>query len=411
MASCVLMASSPQPVIFYVPNRSDEPIAINVTHSGLRMVLVHREAVRRLGDEWRVLGLYFLLGPDPNAPDRYLAYIGEVGKRNLLLRVTEHAAQKDWWNRALLVASDSTAGFNSAEIGWLEGRFYDVLNNAVAATVKNKGRPGDDSILPLDRAVLEKYVEPTIAALRAVGAPPDTADQKPIPKHQKRARYDGSVGELVANGLLKAGTLLTPLRGHLEDTALVLPNGRLEVKGVGYDSPSGAAAAVTGNKAEAGWDFWGAPSGDGRFVALHELRLRLKSLPAAEPVQAESGGSSTPVERPSKAAAKLRYGVALTDLLAAGLLNTGQSVRSVRTGSNDVGTITADGRIRVGDSEFSSPSAAAKAVTGHIAEPGWDFWAIDDGDITKTLHQVRKTFLENKPTPSHHDDGEGTIIS
>lgn len=150
------MSTSVQPVTFYVPSSAEEPIDVNVAHSGLRMVLINRGAIRRLGDEWRVLGVYFLLGPDPDSSDRFLAYIGEVGKRNLLLRLTEHAAQKTWWNRALLIASSGSDGFNSAEIGWLEGRFYDVLNNAVAARVMNKGRPGDDSIPIKDRGVLER---------------------------------------------------------------------------------------------------------------------------------------------------------------------------------------------------------------------------------------------------------------
>ena len=74
--------------------------------------------------------------------------------------------------------------FNSAEIGWLEGRLYDVLNNAVAADVMNKGRPGDDSIAVEDGGVLERYVEPIVAALRACGAPPT----RPIRNRRPRAR-------------------------------------------------------------------------------------------------------------------------------------------------------------------------------------------------------------------------------
>ena len=39
----------------------------------------------------------------------------------------------------------------------------------------------------------------------------------------------------------------------------------------------GAAQAVSGNKAEAGWEFWGAPSGDGSYVSLFDLRERLRA--------------------------------------------------------------------------------------------------------------------------------------
>src|SRR5262249_11768486 len=127
------MSASVQPVTFYVPTSSAEPVEVRVTHSGLRMMLVNRESVGLLDDSWAVLGVYFLLGPS-ESPERYRAYVGEVGKRTLLLRIKEHVEGKQWWSRALLIASASDE-FNSAEIGWLEGRLYDVLNNAVAADV------------------------------------------------------------------------------------------------------------------------------------------------------------------------------------------------------------------------------------------------------------------------------------
>ncbi len=269
-------STSPQPVKFYVPASAAEPIEIDVAHSGLRMVLVNRESAGWLGEEWKVLGIYFLLGPTKTDPDRFLAYVGEVGRRDLLLRLKEHAAQKDWWNRALLIASASDE-FNSAEIGWLEGRLYDVLNNAVAADVMNKGRPGDDSIALKDRGVLERYVAPIVAALRACGAPPDTKDQKPMPKGKKRAYYRESLKDLIDADLLKVGTRLRPLRKNLTTTARVLEDGNLEVDGVIYPAVSPAAQAVSSNKSEPGWEFWGAPSGDGSFVSLFDLRERLRA--------------------------------------------------------------------------------------------------------------------------------------
>jgi hypothetical protein len=89
------------------------------------MALVNRESVGLLDDSWAVLGVYFLLGPSDADPDRYRAYVGEVGRRTLLLRTKEHVGGKQWWSRALLIASASDE-FNSAEIGWLEGRLYDA---------------------------------------------------------------------------------------------------------------------------------------------------------------------------------------------------------------------------------------------------------------------------------------------
>ncbi len=396
------MSDHLQPVTFYVPTSAIEPIELNVTHSGLRMVLVSRDAIGRLGDEWKVLGVYFLLGPDPAASDRFLAYIGEVGRRNLLLRLTEHAAQKAWWNRALLIASSSVEGFNSAEIGWLEGRFYDVLNNAVAATVMNKGRPGDDSISSKDRGVLERYVEPTIAALRAVGAAPDTADQQPVPAGKKRTVYRESVKDLIDANLLKAGTKLRPLRKHLTTTALVMDDGSLDVEGTRYAAVSTAAQAVSGNQSEPGWEFWGAPSGDGSFVSLFALRDRLRadrpSVPPpvkARPVDAgiamsgqAPAGDTTVI--PMGVRRKRHYSESVLDLITAGFLAPGQELFPTRQGTTDRATVLPSGHLRIGAEQFASLSAAAKAVSGNTSEPGWEFWATEVDGSKTTLFALRE---------------------
>ena len=394
------MSDHLQPVTFYVPTSASEPIELNVTHSGLRMVLVSRDAISRLGDEWKVLGVYFLLGPDPASSDRFLAYVGEVGRRTLLLRLTEHAAQKPWWNRALLIASSSAEGFNSAEIGWLEGRFYDVLNNAVAATVMNKGRPGDDSISSKDRGVLERYVEPTIAALRAVGAAPDTADQQPVPAGKKRTVYRESVKDLIDANLLKAGTKLQPLRKHLSTAARVMDDGSLDVEGTRYAAVSTAAQAVSGNQSEPGWEFWGAPSGDGGFVSLFALRDRLRTdrpevqRPAARPAQG-ANSMSEPANRttPNKVRDvrhKRHYKESVLDLIVAGLVAPGQELFPTRRGKTDRGVLLASGHLRIGTDEFASLSAAAKAVSGNTSEPGWEFWAAEIDGRNVTLFDLRK---------------------
>ena len=387
--------SSLQPVTFYVPPTSLEPIEVGVAHSGLRLVLVSREAVSMLDDSWAVLGVYFLLGAAED-PDRFRAYVGEVGRRTLLVRLREHASQKEWWSRALLIASASDE-FNSAEIGWLEGRLYDVLNNAVAAEVMNRGRPGDDSIAQRDRGVLERYVEPIMAALRAAGAPPDTADQKPEPRGRRTAtRYRESVKDLIDAGLLKAGTRLRPLRRTLTETALVLDDGRLEVATDIFDSVSRAAIAVSGNKAEAGWDFWGAPSGDGGFVALDMLRQRLRQQrgsPTAKPARTEGTPSRpprTPAE-PSRQSSR-RFSETVADLLAAELLRAGTQLHPARKGLTGTATVLDDGRLEVHGQSYASLSAAAKAVSGGKAEPGWNFWLAELNGRRVSLYELRERY-------------------
>lgn len=113
-------------------------------------------------------------------------YVGEVGRRNLLLRLKEHAGQKDWWSRASLITSVSD-DFNSAEIGWLEGRLCDPLKRGGCLRRHEPPRPGDDSLASHQRALLERYVGPMAAALRACGAPPDTAAQAAPPPDRDEA--------------------------------------------------------------------------------------------------------------------------------------------------------------------------------------------------------------------------------
>lgn len=399
------MTTAIQPVTFFIPSTAGEPIEVDVQHSGLRMVLVNREAVGRLGDEWRALGVYFLLGPSPSKPDRFQAYVGEVGHRDLLTRLVEHVRQKAWWNRALLIASVTSDGFNSAEIGWLEGRLYDVLNNATMADVMNQGRPGDDSIAPKNRGVLERYVEPVIAALRACGAPPDTADQRPVPRGKARSYFRESVKDLIDAGLLKSGTRLQPLRKHLTKTALVLEDGNLDIDGQVFTAVSTAAVAVSGSKSEPGWEFWGAPSGGGAFVPLYELRDRLRADNAAQSsaaiIQPSSARATGPDSAPpptSPAIHRRRFAESLSDLIAARLVEAGEGLRTMRRAGDAEASITGDGRVRVGDSVYSSLSAAAVAASGNKSEPGWEYWAVVREGRLVPLYNLRDRLRETATT-------------
>ena len=374
-------------VTFVVPGSSAEPMEVKVAHSGLRMVLVSRESVGLLDESWRVLGVYFLLGAAGD-PDRYRAYVGEVGKSTLVQRVKQHATQKDWWSRALLIGSSSDE-FNSAEIGWLEGRLYDVLNNAIACEVMNGNRPGDESLSLRERGVLERYVEPIMAALRACGAPPDTADQKPARKGRRtHTHFSESVADLISAGLLKPETKLHPLKKGLTETATVLADGRLQVGTVIHDTLSAAAKAVAGTTSEAGWNFWGAPSGAGGFVPLATLREKLResaaTTPAAERTEARTRkrpmgkeiSSATPADASLAAIAEAR--LELYPL----------KIHANYRGATIEASVNSAGEVEYKGKTYKSPSAAANAArldhgfggAARIRTNGWTWWQFTDID-------------------------------
>ncbi len=87
------------------------------------MAIVERDGVQALTADWDRPAVYLLL--DRHEPDgTWGCYAGKAatGVRSRLL---QHVAKKDHWHRALLVQRDTTFGFNSAQVGWLEGRLYD----------------------------------------------------------------------------------------------------------------------------------------------------------------------------------------------------------------------------------------------------------------------------------------------
>lgn len=87
-----------------------------------------------------------------------------------------------------------------------------------------------------------------------------------------------------------------------------------------------------------------------------------------------------------------RSPVSVADLVKAELLRPGQRL-SFRKNDAVVGEVTTTGTIRIGADEYSSPSTAARAVTGGTATNGWLAWCVDQGGRSATLADLRGQFL------------------
>ena len=188
---------TPTSATFHLPHSSLEPLELTVKMPSLAMAVVPRDAVAALDEKWgKAIGVYVLLGPpgdskQSNSEHHYRCYAGQSGTGGLRERLTthrnsptwekSHGLSKDWWTRALIVRSRDEDGFNSAEAGWLEGRLWDILDGAPSAQLV--GKKGDDQTLPQhDRERLEQYLPAITAVLRAIGASPDTPDQRRSPR-------------------------------------------------------------------------------------------------------------------------------------------------------------------------------------------------------------------------------------
>jgi hypothetical protein len=262
------------PVTALLASEPGVPVVVFDSNAALRMAVVDRQSVDGLDDSWDAPGVYLLL--DPVALDgAYGVYVGKA-PAGLRARLTQHLKSKDHWARALLVVRDTTHGWHSAQVGWLEGRLYDLLDGASLAKLSNGNRPQDETLPAYDRIALEAAVTPISAVLRLLGCSPDAFDEDAPSESPVRAaprQYNVTVSELVAAGDLVAGERANSTQASAPATAVVGENGALVIDGQPFTTPSAAGSHVRGGKATNGWAFW-AVERDGTTVPLATVRAR-----------------------------------------------------------------------------------------------------------------------------------------
>jgi hypothetical protein len=259
-----------------VPEGPGEAIELIDSKDALRIAFAHRDFVSRLADKWDTTGIYLLLDP-VSGDGTWGVYVGKAA--NLRSRVKQHLKEKLSWNRAVLVMSDRTERFHSAETGWLEGNVHNLLAHSYYGQPSNKVNPSDDSIPVWDQPRLWGVVEGVAHTLRLLGY--ETAEESelvgavraPRPKHNLSST---TVADLFNAGLLSAGERLVSLNGQWPASAEVLEGGTIGYGGRSYSSPSAAASAVRDGGAANGWTFWGVTR-DGQAVPLAILRAELPS--------------------------------------------------------------------------------------------------------------------------------------
>jgi hypothetical protein len=270
------MSTDTLPLTALVPEARGGLIEIYDQHAALKLTVVEREGARLVDEEWDVPGTYILLDR-PDEDGVWGAYVGKApsGVRN---RLGAHIRNKDHWYRAVLIRRDTTHGFNSAQVGWLEGRMYDLLAAAENAVLHNGNRPSDETLPAYDRQMLELAILPVTRVLRLLAHDPASADDVAeiggsAPKRPRTSRFYGiGLEEIIRAGLLAAGTKLVSVNGSWPASAVVSKNERIEYQGKEYSSPSTAAGVVRGGAAN-GWDFWAVETDTGR-VTLATLRQR-----------------------------------------------------------------------------------------------------------------------------------------
>lgn len=264
------------PLTVLVPEDASGCIEIYDQHAALKIAIVEREGAHLVGDEWDAPGAYVLLDRH-DADEQWGVYAGKA-PAGVRTRLRDHLRNKDHWYRALLVRRDTTLGFNSAQIGWLEGRLYDLFDVATDAVLHNGNRPSDETLPPYDQQMLEMVILPVRRVLRMIGHDPLTADDNPPPKAVSRTKqhYGIKLPQRIETGVLQPGARLVSTNGAWPASATVTTAAEIEYAGATYVSPSSAAGAVKDGAAN-GWDFWAVETNSGK-VALSVLRERCREV-------------------------------------------------------------------------------------------------------------------------------------
>lgn len=272
------MASHVIPVNVQIPAVPTAPVAADFVEHALRIAYVNRRDLKSLPEgDWASPGVYVLFTGDGSGE----LYVGKA--TNLRGRLMQHRSKpKLDWQRAMAVKRDTSHGFNSAEIGYLEGRLSSEIG-AIPGIKVIEGLKNLDETLPEHLMLsLDALLPSMLAALRLAGL--DTFKDADVPEdgdpatgkmssRKKPSQIPGTVPDLVAEGLLRAGASLYLSQGGKSATAQVTTAGELVYGGVAYASPSKAAATALGMKSSNGWNTWHVGSIDG--PTLGDLRARL----------------------------------------------------------------------------------------------------------------------------------------
>lgn len=254
---------------------SDRMVELTDSLYFLKMAIVSRKDIKDLGDQWKCPGIYVLVD---GWADSWCAYIGRATQ--LSARIPQD--RKFEWNRALIVRRSEP--FDSAEIGWLEGRIHGLLE-ARGVELKNVQKPQDDTLNVARQKVLENYVGVIQDALVLLGYDPSGAaaasvrtDSRVGPEETTPATIGKAHRKLL--DVVRAGTQIESTSRKYPATATVESTG-IRYQGELFGSPSAAAKAVTGHDTANGWSSWGVRFDSGEVVSLKRLRAQTPNRTSA----------------------------------------------------------------------------------------------------------------------------------
>lgn len=100
-------------------------------------------------------GVYFLFGQSDDSETAQV-YIGET--ENILIRLKQHLAEKDFWTECVVFISKDN-NLNKAHIKYLENHLYCLAKEAKRYEILNSNTPTESSISEMDRAEMDEFID------------------------------------------------------------------------------------------------------------------------------------------------------------------------------------------------------------------------------------------------------------
>jgi hypothetical protein len=225
-----------------------------VPRAQLAEIANRREATRT--------GVYCLVGPDPDFPNRDTVYVGEGD--NVFTRIVAHSKDdsKDFWTTAIICVSKDE-NLTKSHGRYLESRIIALTRDAGRATLANGSSPGENPLPEADVSDMEYFLEQVQVVFPVLGlaflqpVPSAVAHQvifenSDVGTHARAIESDGEFVVLKGSTARKDGSpswmSYKELRDELFQAGKLRPSADPEflefAEDVPFRSPSAAAAVV-----------------------------------------------------------------------------------------------------------------------------------------------------------------------
>ncbi len=254
--------------MFLVDGKPDGIKTLELSHSTVLGTVVPRHLVSAFSirKEATRPGVYLLMGPDDEDPEKTRLYVGEGDP--VLDRIKSHVAKKDFWTRAYIFTSKDDY-LTKTQVKYLEHQVYQVAKSAARSILDNATIPTLPSISEPDQVESDLFLHSMKMLLaatgvnvlepRAVSAPSIGSGTQYFEFRLKNAVARMAVttdGYVVLKGSTAVTTMrdsasafLCRIRDELVSAGVLVADGtgvlRFE-KDTPFDSPSTAASIVAG---------------------------------------------------------------------------------------------------------------------------------------------------------------------